>query len=381
MRHKKNKNSIVFTGGGTGGHIFPGLAVADELSDLTTVPLYWIGSSSGMDRSIVEKNKNITRFFGVPAGKLRRYFSLQNVLDVFKIFAGFCASFFHLLFLKPAVVFSKGGFVSVPVCFAAALLKIPVYTHECDFSAGLATKLNSLVASHILVSYEETKLFFKPATRKKVIVTGNPVRPVFYEADPLKGRAFLGLDAIVQKGEKPLLLVCGGSLGARQINDLVLECVQDLCEKFIVVHQTGRAFREEQESSDAKKHVTLPEDYYAYDFIYDEMPHVLAAADIVFSRAGANSLWENAVTGKAMVLLPLSGSGTRGDQVENAAFFETQGAALVLDADADKDVLVSTLDTLNNQKKRNALSLTAKNMCSNERPALTIAKHIYGGLV
>ena len=156
---------IAFAGGGTGGHIYPGLAIADELKTIASeknvdIELFWFGNSSGMDRNIVEKSGSVNKFIGIPSGKLRRYFSLKNFFDIFKIFAGFVASFFKLLFIRPVVLFSKGGFVSVPPCIAAKLLGIPVFTHECDFTPGLATRINSKFASKILLSYEETKKFF-----------------------------------------------------------------------------------------------------------------------------------------------------------------------------------------------------------------------------
>ncbi|MCR5725401.1 MAG: undecaprenyldiphospho-muramoylpentapeptide beta-N-acetylglucosaminyltransferase [Treponema sp.] len=335
-----NKLTVVFTGGGTGGHIYPGLAVADELRILAAereVPLrlVWLGNSSGMDKEIVEKSGSVDAFYGIPSGKLRRYFSLKNISDVFKIFLGCAVSFFRLLSLRPALVFSKGGFVSVPPCAAAKLLHIPVFTHECDFTPGLATRLNSRFASKILVSYEETRRYFGEKKQKSLVVTGNPVRPVFYSADEARGRAFLFSDRPCDSS-KPILLVLGGSLGAHQINQLVTENLDWLCERFTVVHQTGRA--------DAYLTETRHDGYYPYAFIYREMPDVIAAADLVLSRAGANSIWECAVLSKPMVLIPLCGSGTRGDQVDNAQFFADKGAACVLTGEeANSDRLKQTL--------------------------------------
>ncbi|MBQ5473083.1 MAG: glycosyltransferase [Treponema sp.] len=206
MKNKKQSNllKVCFAGGGTGGHIYPGLAVADSLRFLCKkngkeVKIFWIGNSSGMDRTIVSKNVdsegNLSAdvFYGIPSGKLRRYFSIRNFFDLFKIGFGFISSFFILLKIRPAVLFSKGGFVSVPPCIAAKLLHIPVFTHECDFTPGLATRLNSKSAEKILVTYEETKNYFSAAIQKKCVVTGNPVRPVFYKANPEEGRKFLGL--------------------------------------------------------------------------------------------------------------------------------------------------------------------------------------------
>ena len=323
-------NTIVFTGGGTGGHIFPGLAVVDELRKKTALNIVWIGSSRGMDRELVE-NHHVT-FYGISTGKLRRYFSLSNLADMFRIVGGVFSSFFLLLKLKPVLVFSKGGFVSVPPCFAAKILRIPVITHECDFSPGLATRINARSASTILVSYEETRSAFPEKLRNRITVTGNPVRPVFYSASSEKGRSFLGC----AENDIPILFVQGGSLGARQVNDMVAGCLDKLCSRFIVVHQTGAQNADQ---------MTLPENpltrerYKPFTFIRSEMPDVLAAASVVVARSGANTVWECAASGKPMILVPLEKGSSRGDQVENAAYFVSRGAAIMLtgtDATAEK---------------------------------------------
>ena len=368
-------SNIVFTGGGTGGHIFPGLAVADELRQLCTevgkdCRIIWIGSSKGMDRSIIEKSGSVDTFYGIPTGKLRRYFSLENLVDVFKIIGGCIASFFLLLKLRPAVVFSKGGFVSVPPCLAAGLLKIPVFTHECDFSPGLATKLNSRVAKKVLLSYPETARYFGEKFKGRLEVTGNPVRPIFYNTDKEKGRRFLQL----QEG-KPVLLVLGGSSGARQINNLVLENLSYLTEHFQVVHQTGG---EKAHFDEAAIPQNISGTYKHYGFIYSEMPDVLACADLVLSRSGANSLWECAVLGKAMVLVPLCGSGTRGDQVENARFFVDSGVALSLMGDeADSQHLQEALNKMLDGDFRSKCSARALELGAKNRPAKTIAEIVF----
>ncbi len=375
--------NIVFAGGGTGGHIYPGLAVVAELrkkleSNGITKEKYsviWIGSKNGMDKDIVEKDGSVDKFIGISCGKLRRYFSFKNLIDLFKIAAGFISSFFILLKLKPVMLFSKGGFVSVPPCYASKALKIPVFTHECDFSPGLATRLNSRCATKILVSFEKTKAFFSGEKAQKVVVSGNPVRPVFYEADPAKGLKFLGLESNGEAGahEKPILLVLGGSLGAVQINNLIYDTIDWLCENYIVVHQTGKSDYErfsQLQSSHA--------DYHPYAFIYGEMPDVMAAADIVLSRAGSNFLWECSVTGKPLVLIPLAGSGTRGDQVENARFFESQGAAKVLTGDdVNDDNLKKVLSEVKDVELRKKLSENVKAMSVNAKPALKIAELMF----
>jgi UDP-N-acetylglucosamine--N-acetylmuramyl-(pentapeptide) pyrophosphoryl-undecaprenol N-acetylglucosamine transferase len=336
--------SIAFTGGGTGGHIYPGLAVAAALKERLPCRIFWIGSDGGMDRSLVEGEG--LEFFGVPAGKLRRYLSLRNFSDLFKIGAGFCAARRILKREKPALLFSKGGFVSVPPCAAAASLGIPVFTHESDYSPGLATRINARFASRIFVAYEDTALFFAPALREKTILAGNPVRPAFRNADPAAGRSFLGIPP-----QERILQVLGGSQGAQEINELVRLTLGELVRHYTVAHQTGPSQGWDLGAS---------ERYRPYAYIREEMPQVLAAAELVLGRSGAGTVWEAAAAGKPMALVPLRGSGTRGDQVENAAFFERAGAALVIGGRSREETAAALLETIRdlaeNAEKRNALA-------------------------
>ncbi|MDR0601319.1 MAG: undecaprenyldiphospho-muramoylpentapeptide beta-N-acetylglucosaminyltransferase [Treponema sp.] len=322
--------NIAFTGGGTGGHIYPGLAVIEHLRKRLppeSCRIFWIGSKTGMDRAIVERAG--LEFFGVPSGRLRRYFSLKTIPDMFRVAAGYFAAGKILKRERPVLLFSKGGFVSVPPSAAAASLNIPVFTHESDYSPGLATRINIRFAAktggRVFAAYGDTAELitgaFKDAGRgfsagDLVTVCGNPVRPEFRGADPFRGRAFLGLE-----GGERILLVLGGSQGARELNELVRLSLDRLTESYVVVHQTGEG---------NEKGLSGGERYRVYPYFRDEMPHVLAAAELVVSRSGAGTVWESAAAGRPMVLVPLSGRGTRGDQVENARFFEKAGAAVVL---------------------------------------------------
>ena len=382
---KLNKELVFFTGGGTAGHIYPGLAVADELKALAAsnnkeLKICWIGCSKGMDRNIVEKacgpdgKPTADKFYGIPSGKLRRYLSLKNLTDLFRIAGGFFAAYHILRKAKPAVLFSKGGFVSVPPCLAAHLLHIPVYTHECDFTLGLANRLNFKSADCMFVSYEETKNRLPAADHNRVIVTGNPVRPVFYKTDAKRGLEFLGINE--QTKNKPILLVLGGSSGARQVNELVFENIDFLCENFIVVHQTGLLNADDNRSASlAEKY---PQNYKPYNFIYEQMPDVVASSDVILSRAGANSIWEAAVLLKPMVLVPLCGSGTRGDQVDNAEFFRSRGAAeVLLGAEADNEHLKAALTQMLDASKRAAYSDALKKLTGDEPPAKKISTILY----
>ena len=318
--------NIAFTGGGTGGHIYPGLAVVESLRERLgggEHRIFWIGSNRGMDRAVVEAAG--VEFVGIPAGKLRRYFSLRTIPDAFRVVAGFFAARRALKKAKARVLFSKGGFVSVPPCAAAASLGIPVFTHESDFSPGLATRINLRFArgngGRVFTAYSDTARFFSALPEDAVTTSGNPVRASFRRADPAKGRAFLGVEP-----ERRILLALGGSQGAREVNELVLGCLGELIEHYAIVHQHGpAAFRDAQPGAGSREGAYIP-----FPYIGDEMPHVLAAAEIVVGRSGAGTVWECATLGKPMVLIPLTGAGTRGDQVENARFFEREGAALVL---------------------------------------------------
>jgi UDP-N-acetylglucosamine--N-acetylmuramyl-(pentapeptide) pyrophosphoryl-undecaprenol N-acetylglucosamine transferase len=300
-----------FTGGGTGGHIYPGLAVASCLKKQFSCRVFWIGSSKGMDRAIVEEAG--LEFYGVPSGKLRRYFSLQNLFDIVKIMAGFFFFFFILKKEKPQLLFSKGGFVSVPPCAAAASLKIPVFAHESDLTPGLATRINLRFVEKLFIPYEESKVFYSSGVQKKLEVSGNPVRPVFSQADGSKGRAFLN----IKEGE-PILLILGGSSGSQEINSLIRNCLPELVCHYTVVHQLG---------DKGEEALTSTEKYRPYAYFRDEMPHVIAAADLIVCRGGAGTIWECAALHKPMIIIPLRG-GSRGDQVENARIFEKAGAAV-----------------------------------------------------
>lgn len=380
---KLNENLYAFTGGGTGGHIYPGLAVADELKILAkknnqNIQIEWIGNSVGMDSKIIEKAlgpdalATVDKFYGIPSGKLRRYMSLKNLTDLFKIAAGFFKAFHILRKTKPAILFSKGGFVSVPPCLAAHLLKIPVYTHECDFTLGLANRINFKSADKMFVSYEETKNILSEQDKLRVVVTGNPIRPTIYNGNKEKGLKFLSLE----NTQKPILLVLGGSSGARQINELIFENIDYLCKNFIVVHQTGLLNADDNKSQVLQS--TYKNDYKPYNFIYEEMADVLASADVILGRAGAGTIWESAVLYKPMVLVPLCGSGTRGDQVDNAMFFKEKNAAeVLLGKDADSQHLIEALNKMLDKNIRKQYSDAVKNVVGDKIPAKVIAELIY----
>jgi UDP-N-acetylglucosamine--N-acetylmuramyl-(pentapeptide) pyrophosphoryl-undecaprenol N-acetylglucosamine transferase len=344
--------SIAFTGGGTGGHIYPGLAVAAELKKLLSdreFQLFWIGSSARLDRSLVEEAG--IKFFSIPSGKLRRYFSLRTIVDFFKIIGGYFAARKILKKQNTGLLFSKGGFVSVPPCAAASSLGIKVFTHESDFSPGLATKINASFAARtngrIFTAYEETGRFLHNSFHDHITVSGNPVRSVFHNADAEKGRAFLGVDEAAR-----ILLVLGGSQGAVEINELIRAVLPELTQIYTVVHQTGPNLTWD---------VPAGKKYKPFPYIKNEMPHVMAAAELVMGRSGAG-IWEWAVLGKPMLLIPLRGYGTRGDQVENANYFQNAKAAQVLGVNITPWAVIGAVTSIaqDEEKRKNMSAASAK---------------------
>lgn len=315
---------MAFTGGGTAGHVFPGLAVAEALGRR----ILWIGSSEGPEGRLVAAAG--VDFRRIPAGKLRRYLSLRNVSDVARTIAGVLASIRILRRERPAFLFSKGGFVSVPAVAAAWLCGIPSWTHESDFDPGLATRINLRFCEKVLVSCPETVGYLPARYRGKAIVTGNPVRAIMYRADAARGRRFVGCD-----GATPMLLVLGGSQGSTFINGLVASSLPSLLPSVFVVHQLGPG----------AVAATSAARYFPTPFFGEELADVMAAADLVVSRAGANTLAELAALAKPSLLIPLSRSGSRGDQIRNARVYADRGASLVMEEAAADPVRFAAVVT------------------------------------
>lgn len=326
---------ICYTGGGTGGHIIPAIAVAQELrSELACRDIacdeFWIGTRKEQEQELV-RDAGI-RMYGIPSGKLRRYLSLRNLTDVFRIVGGIVCSYRILRKERPDVLFSKGGFASVPPVFAAHLLGIPSVTHESDASAGLATRINARFATYVCVSFKEAAGRLLERYPGKIVVTGNPVRKEFVQADPTTGQKALGLGP-----HEPFVLILGGSQGALQINELVWNNLDALCRKAYILHQSGE---KTWKPVDHERYRCVP-------YIGKELPGLIAAATVVVSRAGAGSLAELAAMRKPMLLVPLGSNASRGDQILNAKRFEREGAAEVLYAeDATPEVFLERLTML-----------------------------------
>lgn len=304
---------VAVTGGGTGGHIFPIIAVIDVLKErLMGDEIAWIGVKGGREEKAASEIG--VRFYGIKAGKLRRYFSLKNFTDLFRIFLGILGSYFVIRRIKPRVLFAKGGFVSVPPVIAAWLNRVPVIIHESDIIPGLATRINSRFADLICVSFQKTAEYFSD---KKVFITGNPIRQSIKNASGARGREFLGFGK-----DMPIVLVIGGSLGAMSINRAVWEMVAEHKLDFYLVHQCG--------AGNLNRDIAAA-GYRQFEFIKDEMGDVMAASDLIVSRAGAGAIYEIAYLKKPMILVPLPKSKSRGEQLFNANYLKEGGASIIIE--------------------------------------------------
>jgi len=306
---------IVLTGGGTAGHVTPNIALLPALK-AAGYEVEYIGSYNGMEKGLIEACG--IPYTGIASGKLRRYFDLKNFSDPFRVIHGYFQSLRLLRKIKPDVVFSKGGFVSVPVVLAAKTKGIPAIIHESDITPGLANKLAMKGATKVCCNFPETEKYL-PAG--KAVVTGSPIRTELLNGDAEKGRKLCGFST-----GKPVLFIIGGSLGSKVINETIREALPELLTKYQVVHMCGKGNIDH--SLDPTKN------YKQFEFIGPELADIYAAADMVISRAGANVICELLALKKPNILIPLSAAASRGDQILNAASFEKQGFSMVIKEEA-----------------------------------------------
>ncbi|MCL1842381.1 MAG: undecaprenyldiphospho-muramoylpentapeptide beta-N-acetylglucosaminyltransferase [Defluviitaleaceae bacterium] len=304
---------IILTGGGTAGHVIPNLALLPSLK-AAGYDVYYIGSRDGIERGLVEAEG--IPFYGISSGKLRRYFDLKNFTDIFRVAKGLGDAIKIIRKIKPDIVFSKGGFVVVPVMAAARLCGVKSVIHESDITPGLANRIVMPFAAKICVSFPETLNKLPPKARKKALLTGTPIRPGLLEGDRLHG---LKLSDFIPGG-KPVLLVTGGSQGASAINACVREALPALLKKFRIIHLCGRGHLSGAETPG----------YTEFEYLTDAMPDIFAASDIAISRAGANTIFELLALKKPHLLIPLPRGKSRGDQILNANSFAKQGFSKVL---------------------------------------------------
>ena len=309
---------IVLTGGGTAGHVTPNIALIARLKE-EGYKISYIGSYTGIEKTLIEEQG--IPYYGISSGKLRRYFDLKNFTDPFRVLKGFGEARKLLKKLQPDIVFSKGGFVSVPVVVAAGRLKIPTIIHESDMTPGLANKLCIPSAVKVCCNFPETRSHLPEG---KAVVTGTPIRQELLSGDPQKGRDFTGFTS-----DKPVILIIGGSLGAQAVNTAVRNILPQLLPEFQVVHLCGKGKKDES--------LTGLTGYVQYEYIEKELADLFAMADIVISRAGANAICELQALKKPNLLIPLSANASRGDQILNARSFEKQGFSMVLEEEEITD--------------------------------------------
>ncbi len=341
-----SSKKIVLTGGGSAGHVTPNIALIPALKK-AGFEIYYIGSYNGIEKKLIE-DYNIP-YFGISTGKLRRYFDPKNFSDPFRVLKGFSEAKKLLKRIKPDIVFSKGGYVSVPVVRAAGVLRIPYIVHESDMTPGLANKLSMTGARKICCNFPET-LRVLPAD--KAVLTGTPIREELSKGSREAGKKLCGFE-----DDKPVLMVIGGSLGAQSVNETVRYALPRLLPHFNIVHLCGN------EKMDNLK-LTVP-GYKQFEYVKNELKDIFAMADIVVSRAGANSICELLALKKPNILIPLSTKSSRGDQMLNARSFEQQGFSMVIDNDElDEDILVETIDELYNNREKFLEAMSKSNLHS-----------------
>lgn len=305
------KKRIVFTGGGSAGHVTVNLALIPHFIQAGWEVAY-IGSTTGIERELIAGLSGV-RYVGISSGKLRRYFDWKNLTDPLRVTKGIWQAYRFLHKWKPHVIFSKGGFVSVPVVMGGWLNRLPVVIHESDLTPGLANRLAVPFASRICVTFPET---LSHLSQEKGVHVGAVVREELKLGQSERGLEFSGFSKT-----KPVLLVMGGSLGARRINEVVRNNLTALLDSFQIVHICGK----EQVDKTIER-----SGYRQFEYIQEELPDLMAMADLVVSRAGSNAIFEFLALQKPMLLIPLSRAASRGDQIVNARSFEKQGYCQVL---------------------------------------------------
>ncbi len=313
---------IVLTGGGTAGHVTPNLALIPSLQE-AGFDIRYIGSEHGIEKELLKK-QNIP-YYAIPTGKLRRYFSIKNVTDVFRVVAGVKEAALLMKRLKPDIVFSKGGFVAVPVVLGARMFRIPVIIHESDMTPGLANKIAMPFAKKVCTTFPETLQYIP---KGKGVHTGTPIRKELFQGQKQRGLQLCGFTE-----DKPVIMMMGGSLGAVKINIQLRQGLKTLLRDFQVVHICGKGNLADKFEN--------TKGYCQFEYVSEELPHIFAAADVIISRAGSNSISEFLALKKPNLLIPLSANASRGDQILNAHSFQKQGFSMVL---AEEDMTADSLE-------------------------------------
>lgn len=328
------KYKIIMTGGGTAGHVTPNLALVPML-EREGFEIKYIGSKDGIEKEII--NKNNIPYYEISSGKLRRYFDIKNFSDPFKVLKGVFQAKKILKKEKPDVIFSKGGFVTVPVVIAASLKKIPVVAHESDMTPGLANKLAAPFCNKLCVTFRESLKYIK---EDKGVLTGSPIREEIFKGSKSKGINYCGFTE-----NKPVLFIMGGSLGSKIINEVIAVNIEKLINKFNIIHICGKG--------NINNNLINYNNYKQFEFVEKELPDLMAAADYIVSRAGANSIFEFLALKKPTLLIPLSKKASRGDQILNADSFKKEGYSLVIEEEEiTKESFMNKIDELVRDKDK-----------------------------
>ena len=319
---------IILTGGGTAGHVTPNIALLPRLKELG-YDIHYIGSYTGIEKELIEQFG--IPYHGISSGKLRRYFSLQNFTDPFRVLKGFGEANKLIKSLKPDVIFSKGGFVSVPVVMAGKKCHVPTIIHESDMTPGLANKLSIPSATKVCCNFPET---LEHLPKEKAVLTGSPIRQELLSGSKEAALAFCGLTP-----DKPVILIVGGSLGSVAVNNAVRAILPELLKEFHVIHLCGKG-----KTDESLKNL---KGYVQFEYIKQELKDLFTLCDIVISRAGANAICELLALHKPSLLIPLSANASRGDQILNARSFERQGFSVVLEEEElNNQVLLDAIHKL-----------------------------------
>ena len=323
---------IILTGGGTAGHVTPNIALLPRLIELG-YDIHYVGSYNGIEKDLIEPFG--VPYHGISSGKLRRYFSARNFTDPFRVVKGFGEARKLIKDLKPDVIFSKGGFVSVPVVLAGKRSKVPVIIHESDMTPGLANKIAIPSASKVCCNFPETLEYLPEG---KAVLTGSPIRQ-----ELLSGNKIAALDMCGFTADKPVILVIGGSLGSVVVNNAVRGSLPQLLEHFQVIHLCGKDKTDES--------LAGTKGYCQFEYVREELRDIFALADLVISRAGANAICELLALRKPNLLIPLSAKASRGDQLLNARTFERQGFSMVHEEEdlTPESLLDAVLDLYENR--------------------------------
>lgn len=304
---------IIMTGGGTAGHVTPNIALMPALKE-SGYDIEYIGSVNGMEKGLIEAQG--IPYHGISSGKLRRYFDLKNFSDPFRVLKGYGQAVHLIRKLKPDIVFSKGGFVSVPVVLAAKHCHVPAIIHESDITPGLANKIAIRGAKKVCCNFPET-LKYLPSS--KAVLTGSPIRRELFSGDENKALSLCGFSS----HDKPVLLIIGGSLGSKKVNEAVRAVLPELLKDFYIIHLCGKG--------NLDNSLTGLIGYCQFEYANKELTDMFALADMAISRAGANSICELLALHKPNILIPLSAAASRGDQVLNANSFKKQGFSYVIE--------------------------------------------------